>query len=106
MRPERRSSQPLTAKATSFLLGFLKIAVIAVLPFVVGVRAAVYFYLHGATTWLAMGLAPVIPLGFVAANAAALSHRCTGRARVVELMKWVAAPVVAVRDDDLDWDPP
>src|SRR5678815_4234355 len=92
-RAARASSWRLKAK--SFLLGFLKIAFVAVLPFVLGVRAAVFFYLRGAATWVAMGLAAVIMLGIVSVYAAKLSHHFTGRARFVELMKWVAAPLVA-----------
>jgi len=88
----RRASKPLTL--TSLLLGALKLAVIVALPLVAGIRSAVYFYLHGASTWIAMGLAALVELAVVATYAAAISFRLTGRARFAELMKWLAAPLV------------
>ena len=68
----------------------LKAAVIVALPFIVLVRAAVYYYLHvGLAPWLSLGAGALFALLVVAGYATWLSRR------FITLLKWVALPLVA-----------
>lgn len=68
---------------------------IVALPFAVLVRCSVFFYQHGrAPTWLAVLAAALLTIGVVTAYASWLSHRLSGKGRVMLLAKWVALPLV------------
>lgn len=82
-------------------LGLLKIALIIALPFAVLVRGSVFIYEHGTrSVWLAVLTAAILTGGVVTAYAVWLARRFTrrggrgGRALVMPLAKWVAAPLV------------
>jgi hypothetical protein len=69
--------------------------VILVLPFLVLVRGAVFFYEHGRVpAWLALLTAALLTVAVVTAYASWLSHQLTGQRRVWLLAKWVAVPFV------------
>jgi len=80
--------------ARAVALTVLKLTAIVALPFVVLVRASVYFYLHLIPPWLALASGALLTLLVVAAYAAWLSRRFTGRARFLAMTKWVALPLV------------
>ena len=81
--------------AREVALTLLKVAAIVALPFVVLVRASVYSYVHLLPTWPALAAGALLTLLVVAAYAAWLSRRLTGRARFTAMTKWVAVPLVA-----------
>ena len=85
--PARRWRRVLAACLTAVAL--------LVLPFVVLVRGAVYFY--GTRHWptgLALLAAAALTLGVVTAYGVWLSRRLTGRARLSLVAKWIALPLV------------
>src|SRR3989440_10380474 len=89
------------ALAGEALIGFLKIALIIALPFVVLVRGSVFIYEHGRTpVWIAVLVAAFLTSGVVTAYAVWIARRFTkrggkgGRALVLPLAKWVALPLV------------
>jgi hypothetical protein len=91
-------------------IGFLKVALIIVLPFAVLVRGSVFFYEHGKTSvWLALLTAALLTGGVITAYAVWLARKLTkpkGRggggpsprarrkALGIPLAKWVAVPLV------------
>ena len=75
------------------LLGTL----VLLLPFVVLVRSAVYFYAHrGFSAWLAIGAALGLSLALVSSYAAWASFHLTGRVHLRAAIRWVALPLVAL----------
>jgi len=80
----------------SVSLGIVKLAAIIALPFVVYVRASVFFYDHGARVWLAIAGAAALTMVLVLLYAAALARHLRGRARMRSLLRWIALPIVAV----------
>src|SRR5437660_9792817 len=91
------------ALAGEALIGFLKIALIIALPFVVLVRGSVFIYEHGRTpVWMAVLVAAFLTGGIVTASAVWIARRLTnrggkgGRAWVLPLARWVALPLVGV----------
>jgi hypothetical protein len=77
-------------------LGLLAAWVVAliVLPFVVLVRVAATTYADGHSTWVALLSAAVVAAGVVTVYAAWVSHRLSGKARLAQLARTVAAPLV------------
>lgn len=72
-----------------------RILVIVTLPFVVLIRGAVWLYQgHGAPTWLALLASSVATLVLLTLYGVVVSRRLTGRARLGQVAKWVAAPLV------------
>jgi hypothetical protein len=103
-RPVQRATQRTTraTRANSWrdlvpviLVGMLKVTAIVAFPFVVYVRSAVFFYVHGAPSWLAITVGALLTMGIVAGYAAWLSRRFRGRARVETVSRWIALPLVA-----------
>jgi hypothetical protein len=93
-RPKRREGRNI---ALSALVAIAKLAAIIALPFVVYVRASVFFYDHGANVWVAILGAAGLTLALVLTYAAGLArHRhLQGRALVRSLLRWIALPIVA-----------
>ena len=81
--------------AVSVLLAIVKLSAIIALPFVVYVRASVFFYDHGAPVWVAIVGAAGLTLALVLMYAAALGRHLRGRALVRSLLRWIAIPIVA-----------
>ena len=79
----------------SALLAIVKLSAIIALPFVVYVRASVFFYDHGAHVWVAIAGAAALTLALVLIYAAGLARQLRGRARVRSLLRWIAIPMVA-----------
>lgn len=72
-----------------------RILVIVTLPFVVLIRGAVWLHQdHGAPTWLALLASSVATLVLLTLYGMVVSRRLTGRARLGQIAKWVAAPLV------------
>ncbi|MGH7548848.1 MAG: hypothetical protein ACREMM_11830 [Gemmatimonadales bacterium] len=72
-----------------------KLLLFAVLPFLILVRASVFWYSHvRSPTWLALVVGVCCMLVVVTLYAAWLSQRLTGRARVLALSRRVALPLV------------
>lgn len=105
-RQKLRQAAPSTAAewrglAGAVAIGTLKVALIIALPFAVLVRGAVFIYQHGQTSvWLAVLVAAFLSAGVVTAYAVWVARKFTrkggrgGRALVIPLAKWVAAPLV------------
>ena len=88
-----RSVKARRARGREFALRALWLIAILTLPFIIFVRAAVYFSaVTGA--WRAVAAGAIVAVLTVTAGAAWVSHRVTGRARVVMMGKWVALPLV------------
>jgi len=81
--------------ALSALLAIAKLSAIIALPFVVYVRASVFFYDHGAPVWVAILGAAALTMALVLMYAAGLARQLRGRARVRTLLRWIAVPIVA-----------
>ena len=81
--------------ALSALVAIVKLAAIIALPFVVYVRASVFFYNHGANVWVAIVAAAALTMGLVLMYAAGLARHLRGRARVRSLLRWIALPMAA-----------
>ena len=88
------SRDNLSSLAREVALTVVKVGAIVALPFVTLVRASVYFYLYFVPTWAALALGVLLTLVVVAAYAAWVSRRFTGRARFLTMTKWVALPLV------------
>lgn len=89
------------ALAGDVAMALLKIALIIALPFAVLVRGSVFIYEHGTrSVWLAALTAAILTGGVITAYAVWIARRFTrrggrgGRALVMPLAKWVAAPLV------------
>jgi len=83
------------ALAGDAVRGVLKVALIIGLPFAVLVRGAVFIHEHGrAPVWMALLVAALLTAAVVTAYAVWVSHKFTGRRRVLPLAKWVALPLV------------
>jgi len=83
------------ALAGEAVRGLLKVAFIIALPFAVLVRGAVFIHEHGrAPVWVALLVAALLTAAVVTGYAVWVSHRFTGRRRVLPLAKWVALPLV------------
>ena len=80
--------------AVALLRASLKTLAVVALPFLVYVRASVYLYGHGANPWIAILVAALITCGIVSGFVILIARRCRGRARVGDLVKWAALPVV------------
>src|ERR1043166_7870599 len=88
-----RSVKARRARGREFALRALWLIAILTLPFIIFVRAAVYFSaVTGA--WRAVVAGAIVAVLTVTAGAAWVSHRVTGRARVAMMGKWVALPLV------------
>jgi hypothetical protein len=77
------------------LVAILKLSAIIALPFVVYVRASVFFYDHGANVWVAIVGAAGLTMALVLTYAAGLARHLRGRALVRSLLRWIAIPIVA-----------
>jgi hypothetical protein len=72
-----------------------RLAVLAVLPFLALARVATFLYLHHRSSpWVALAAGAGCTFGLVTAYAAWLSHRLTGRVRLLALARRVALPLV------------
>src|SRR5205807_1533658 len=92
----RVTRRPAADLARAALVALLKTAAIIALPFVLLVRASVYYYEHvGLDPWTALLAGAVLALLVVTGYAAWLSRRLTGRMRFITMLKWVALPLVA-----------
>ena len=94
-RRGRRPPPDLRALARRAALLSARAAAIVVFPFVVLVRVAVSAYTEGHPTWLALTAAASVAVGVVTLYAAWVSEKLTGRARLADLAKKVALPLVA-----------
>jgi cation transport ATPase len=81
--------------ALSALIAIAKLSAIIALPFVVYVRASVFFYDHGAHVWVAIVAAAGLTMALVLIYAAGLARQLRGRARMRSLLRWIALPIVA-----------
>lgn len=81
--------------ALAALLAIVKLSAIIALPFVVYVRASVFFYDHGAPVWVAIAGAAGLTMALVLTYAGALARQLRGRARVRSLLRWIALPMAA-----------
>src|SRR3989454_12318387 len=105
-RQKLRQAAPSTpaewrALAGEVLRGFLKIALIIALPFMVLVRGSVFIYEHGTrSVWLAVLTAALLTGGVITAYAVWIARKLMrrgvrgGRALVIPVAKWVALPLV------------
>lgn len=91
-RSRRRNGRNI---ALSALLAIVKLAAIIALPFVVYVRASVFFYDYGAGVLLAIAGAAALTIALVLMYAAALARQLRGRARLRGVLRWIALPIVA-----------
>src|SRR4051794_17878500 len=89
--PRRRTSRRATVSA--LLVEGVKIAAMIVLPFTLYVRGSVFFYLHGASPWIAVILSAACALGAAALVATWFSRRFSGRARAPRIARRIALPV-------------
>lgn len=64
------------------------------LPFVLLIRVAVTTYADGHPTWVALLSAGVVGVGVVTVYAAWISHRLSGKARLAQMARTVALPLV------------
>ena len=92
-RPSRRRDG--RTIALSVLVAIVKLSAIIALPFVVYVRASVFFYDHGANVWLAIVGAAALTMALVLMYAAGLARHLRGRALVRSLLRWIGLPMVA-----------
>src|SRR5262245_40948966 len=92
-RPARRRDGRTIALSAS--VAIVKLSAIIALPFVVYVRASVFFYDHGANVWLAIVGAAALTMALVLVYAAGLGRHLRGRALVRSLLRWIALPMVA-----------
>ena len=81
--------------ALSILVAIVKLSAIIALPFVVYVRASVFFYDHGANTWVAIAGAAGLTMALVLAYAAGVARHLRGRALLRSLLRWIALPIVS-----------
>ena len=93
-RPSRRRDG--RTIALSALVAIVKLSAIIALPFVVYVRASVFFYDHGANVWVAIVGAAALTMALLLMYAAGLARHLRGRALVRSLLRWIAFPMVAV----------
>ena len=82
-------------RAAYAFLAIAKVAAIVALPFVVYVRSSVFFYQHGAPSWLAILGGMTLTMGVVTWYGAWLSRHFKGRARAQTIMRWIGVPMVA-----------
>ncbi len=94
----RRSVKRATRHETlvAALLTLLKALAVVVLPFLFYVRASVYLYLKGAHPWIAVMGAALLTMSLVAGFVVLISRRFRRPARVRNVAKWVALPLVFV----------
>jgi hypothetical protein len=73
-----------------------RLAVLFVLPFLALVRVASFWYLHHArsSSWVALAAGALCTVALVTSYAAWISHRLTGRVRLLTLARRVALPLV------------
>lgn len=82
------------ALAGDVALGFLKVALIIVLPFAVLVRGSVFIYENGDTpVWVALLTAAFLTGAVITAYAVWLARKFT-KAKIIPVAKWVALPLV------------
>ena len=94
-QPAPRAARRPADLAAALAAAALRLAVLAVLPFLVLVRVASYLYLHHqASPWLALAAGAGCTFGLVTASGAWVSHRLTGRVRLLALARRVALPLV------------
>jgi len=94
-QPAPRAARRPADLAAALAAAALRLAVLAVLPFLVLVRVASYLYLHHhASPWLALAAGAGCTFGLVTAYGAWVSHRLTGRVRLLALARRVALPLV------------
>jgi hypothetical protein len=100
LRPPSRARSPKRAAAArqqalfELATGFARILAIVTLPFVLYVRAAVYFYQRqDAGPWTAIAAAGILTTALVAGVVTWASRRVSGRARVGRVARWVAIPL-------------
>src|SRR6266567_1182326 len=92
---QKREPRDWRLLGVELLQGLLRLVAVVVLPFVVLVRGAVFFYEHGnVPSWLALSVSALLTIGLVTLYAASLLRRFTGRPPVLLLAKWVALPLV------------
>ena len=86
-----RAHEPFARRALALVA---KLLLLALLPFVVLVRASVFFYSdRGYPSWLALAAGLCCALIVLTAYGAWLSQRLTGRARVLVVARRVALPL-------------
>src|SRR5262245_15259642 len=91
--PKARKSSPSPWRRP--VIQILALGVLGILPFVVLVRGAVYFYESRAwPAWLALFAAASATLLLVAGYGTWVTRRITGRTRFRSVLKWVALPLV------------
>jgi hypothetical protein len=96
-RRPRRPRWPRDPKAIARRAALLTVRALVVVgfPFVVLVRVAVTAFTEGHPTWLALTAAGSVAVGIVTLYAAWISEKLTGRARLADMAKTVAFPLVA-----------
>lgn len=92
----QHAAKPANRRRTleSSVLGLAKIAVVALLPFIIYVRASVDLYLQGGlSAWSAILGASLITASLAFAYGLWLSRRFVGKARAATIARWVALPL-------------
>lgn len=92
--PKPKSGRWSTMLASA-MIAIVKLVAIVVLPFIAYVRVSVFFYEHGAPTWVAIAGSAAITHALVALSASLLAHELNGRARARKAARWIAMPIVA-----------
>jgi len=95
-QPKRGKRGAGAADAKAIAVKVLGVAAVIALPFLLYVRASVFFYARlGWTPWLAVAGAVVLVLGLVSLYATWLARRVSRTARVSSLARMVAVPMVS-----------
>ena len=92
----QRAAKPANRRRTleRWVLGLAKIAVVALLPFIIYVRASVDLYLQGGlSAWSAILGASLITASLAFGYGLWLSRRFVGKARAATIARWVALPL-------------
>ncbi len=93
-RTERRSTTERPGQKRPWWRSVILVIALAVLPFLVLVRASVWSYAtFGAPTWVALGSGAFLTLVLVGVYGAGISARLTGRARVRLMFTRIALPI-------------
>lgn len=91
-----RATKPANRQRTleAALIGLAKVAVVALLPFIIYVRASVDLYLQGGlSAWSAILGASLITASLAFAYGLWLTRRFVGRKRASTIARWVALPI-------------
>jgi hypothetical protein len=95
VRAARRRQARRRPLAMQIALGVLKVAAIVALPFLAYVRSSVFFYSRGDAPWLSVIGGVALATCIIAGYATWLARRLSGQARLAQVARWVALPIVA-----------